>query len=361
MPPRSPVGWVLLLGLTISPGAHGAAGADNAPSGPTRFCAMRHSFWDDGPMWDYHILDVKPEGNGALVRDILVVSVNTPCGATCTVRAKTRHVPNASPAELAGDNNPCAVDPGELQQVLRQSKEALKHTSLSSTERFGIVATCGAEDAVLHLPLLPFPFDRQGPLRIVRSYSLLSEVETHVFGTGRVFEPLADTRIFGDLAGEAGTEDDEIAGAALVPELRSGVFDRVLWDACKKRVCPGEGLKQVLESYVPPDQRKQFAVSFVSPDAEFIRHDLPAYPAMARWTHIEGEVEVALRVDLRTGAVLGAEVLSGHELLKPGVLQAAQAWRLKPHEDGNGSRLSRVKLLFKLNCPPKSAAKQSAR
>jgi outer membrane biosynthesis protein TonB len=70
-------------------------------------------------------------------------------------------------------------------------------------------------------------------------------------------------------------------------------------------------------------------------------------------------LEVAIRVDLHTGAVLRAEVVSGHPLLKPAVLKAAEAWRFEPEQHRDGVRSERVKVLFKLNCPPKSTDEQS--
>jgi hypothetical protein len=49
-------------------------------------------------------------------------------------------------------------------------------------------------------------------------------------------------------------------------------------------------------------------------------------------------------VDGATGAAAGVKALSGHPLLRPAVIDAAKAWRLKP------GRATRVTIRFELNC-----------
>ena len=235
--------------------------ASTAVPGPTRFYAISYTFWDNGPAWDYHIIDVRADGADTIVRDILVISEHAPCGMTCRVRAKTKRMKNTSPASLAGDNNPCAIERRELDRENRRSKRALKHTPIFSSADFGVEATCAGNDVVLPLPLLPFPAGPQGSPQIAHAYDLLGEIEAKVFGTNKVFTSSGETKIFEDIEGEPAPAKDEIEGEALVQELRSGAFDQGLWGDCKKDDCKDAGFDHVLKIYIPPEERRRPTVS----------------------------------------------------------------------------------------------------
>jgi TonB family protein len=223
---------------------------------------------------------------------------------------------------------------------------------LFSFGNFAIVATCGGEETVLRLPLLPFPTGPHGPPQIQRAYDLLRDVETRVFGTSEVFKSAADTKVFEALDAEPGLGNDETEGAALVPELRAGVFDRGLGEECKKPVCEEGGLKQVLESYIPPEERTAPSVVWVDrPGYECLKCALPAYPPLARLARVEGDVELELQLDERTGLVLGVTIASGHSLLQRAALQAAQGWQFQPLEHTEGVKRTKVRLRFSMNCP----------
>jgi hypothetical protein len=116
-----------LLTLCVVLGSSVAAGIAQltqiaASTELTRFYAVSQTFWDNGPMWDYHILEAKRVGNETLVRDILIVSAQSPCGLSCTVKAKIKQLHNTTPAELVGDNNPCAIDQREIRRELRRTR-----------------------------------------------------------------------------------------------------------------------------------------------------------------------------------------------------------------------------------------------
>ena len=329
-----------------------AAPDGTAVSGLARFYAISYTSWDVGPAWDYHVVEAKQDGADTLVRDILIISMHSLCcGPSCTVKARIKRLHNTTPAALVGDNDPCAVDRPQLRQLLRRSKKALKHTPVFSYADFGIVADCGGEETVLQLPLLPFPAAPGGPTRIERLYKLSRDVERRVFGTDQLFKASGDTKIFEDLEAEKGSEDEEKTGAALVSELRSGAFDRALWPDCNKPACAGQGLKQVLETYVPPDQRTEPTVSWVNPpNYEFVKVALPIYPPLAKMVRVEGDVELELQVDESTGLVVGVEARSGHPLLQHAVLQAAREWQFQPRKHPEGVKKSHVVLRFDMKC-----------
>lgn len=341
----------VVLGSSIAREDPGVARNTDATD-PSRFYVVTQTSWDNGPSWDYHILEAKQVGTDTLVRDIIIMSEQSPCGPSCTVRARTKQLHNTTPGQLVGDdNNPCAIHRRELRREHRRTKRALKHTLLFSFTEFGIVATCDGEETVLHLPLLPFPAEPHGSPRIQRAYTLLHDVETRAFGTSEVFKPVGETKIFEDLDAEPEARKDESEGAALVPELRAGVFDKALAEDCKKPGCEDAGLKHVLETYTPPQERVAPSVAWVDrPPYECLKCVLPAYPPLARLTHIEGDVELDLQIGARTGLVLGATVTSGHQLLQRAAIQAARGWQFQPQEHTEGARTSKVRLRFSMNC-----------
>jgi TonB family protein len=64
---------------------------------------------------------------------------------------------------------------------------------------------------------------------------------------------------------------------------------------------------------------------------------LPIYPALARFSHKQGEVKVEMDLDSKC-RVLGSRVLSGQLLLNDAVLRAVQNWQL-PMCDNNSRRV----------------------
>ena len=75
----------------------------------------------------------------------------------------------------------------------------------------------------------------------------------------------------------------------------------------------------------------------------------PAYPAIARARHIEGQVIVELLVS-KTGEVVCARTLNGDPLLRETTLKVATKWRFAPFEtSGEGSNVvSTLAVNFKL-------------
>jgi TonB family protein len=62
---------------------------------------------------------------------------------------------------------------------------------------------------------------------------------------------------------------------------------------------------------------------------ELLRHIDPEYPALARSSRIEGDVEVKIHVGL-DGQVIEAEAIKGHPLLITPALDAVRQWEYKP-------------------------------
>jgi TonB family protein len=62
---------------------------------------------------------------------------------------------------------------------------------------------------------------------------------------------------------------------------------------------------------------------------------LPAYPAAASASHVQGEVKLSADVD-RDGKVAAVRVISGPPLLRAAALDAVQRWRYRPYASPGG-------------------------
>lgn len=355
--------WLAILELVILTGVPEARGKDTKdaiPPSPSQFYAISYTFWDNGPAWDYHIIDVKQQGSDTVVRDILVISERTYCGATCRVKAKTKTLRNTTPDALVSDNNPCAVDQKELRREIQRSKRARKHMLVFSSAHFGIVADCGGKEVVLHLPMVPFGTVPQRSPQIARSYELLREVEIRVFGTDEVFKSSGETSILPGLEGDNPSSSDDLLGESLLSELRSGSFDRALCDNWKNGACADDWLQSDLKSYIPLSARPQPTVMLIEPnDHDFVVFRPPGYPPLAKMAGIEGKVVIELQVDSVTGSVSDVKVITGHPLLQTAALEAARKWQLRPTGSTGSTRIVRAVLEFERNCPgtPSTAPK----
>jgi TonB family protein len=62
---------------------------------------------------------------------------------------------------------------------------------------------------------------------------------------------------------------------------------------------------------------------------------LPAYPAAASASHVQGEVKLSADVD-RDGKVASVRVISGPPPLRDAALDAVQRWRYRPYRSSAG-------------------------
>ena len=62
---------------------------------------------------------------------------------------------------------------------------------------------------------------------------------------------------------------------------------------------------------------------------------VPAYPAEASASHVQGEVKLSADVD-RDGKVASVRVISGPPLLRDAALAAVQRWRYRPYRSSGG-------------------------
>jgi hypothetical protein len=152
----------------------------------SRFHVVSVFFSDNGALFYYRIIDVQPDGPGSLVRYIRVAPSNVYCPRKIIQAAESR-VPNKSPAQLAGANNPCAVKPARLNTAIRKYRQ---RAGTFETISFGLVASCDGKSVQFSLPItdtLKFDDLKSREPALARLWDFASEIETSVFGPKDLF------------------------------------------------------------------------------------------------------------------------------------------------------------------------------
>ena len=210
------------------------------------------------------------------------------------LEAADRMVPASTVAALAGQNL-CALTQKQIDTAARRAK--IRDQTIWESESDTIVATCGAREIVLSLPVratINSSIDRRDP-RVAAALRLFERVRDHAFGS--------DIRL------------DDAAGTALVPYLRSGRFAAVL-------------SPHAFENYTGP-QRNPLPAELLERDTLPIEIYQPVpYPMLAATVRVAGDVRLRLRVGA-TGHVSDVEVLKSIPLLDKAAIEAARSWKFK--------------------------------
>lgn len=305
---------------------------------PSSFYIVSIFFSDSGPRFYYRLIEVTPDGSGSLVRYSWIGWVNFICPRT-VVQSVERHV-DQSPARLARRNNPCGIEPRDLNAALSQYAQA--GNALESIS-FGIVAQCGAESISLGLPIqegVNFKRFRRAKPQMARLWYLPSRIES-LFGDSDVFHNGPEG---GDLALQR-------AGEKIVPELVSGRYDPGLAEAAKadQGAWKSPSFRSLLADYrgIVSAQEARTNNVQLTHAYRFAFFTSPIYPSEAIEARVEGQVELQLNL-APTGEVLKATAISGDPLLRPGAIKAAGKWRFDPgsiHSDA-----LRLTVDFPLRC-----------
>jgi TonB family protein len=321
--------------------------ADGASvAGPTEFYVVSEFFSDNGALFYYRILDVKPDGSDTIVRYIRVAPVAVVCARRIIVQAAEARLPNVSLAAIVGNRNPCAVNSKTLSRAIQSNS---RKASVLEAISFGIVAKCGSETNALGLPIadgVNFERMKKSHPEMERLWDLTSTVIGRAFGSMDVFNDIS----------EAADLQLQREGEQLVPILRFGQYDLGLAEATRGGVSKwsSPSFRQVLDGYQKPVSKSEIAAAIVphlvdSGSYKFGKYVDPVYPPLAKSARIEGRVELQLLIDSSTGEVKDASALSGHPILRQSAIAAVKQWRFSA--GSIDSETAKVVLDFALRCP----------
>lgn len=306
-------------------------------------------FSDASPHWFDYILDIKPYGGDVVVRYIRIAPENPYCDGFVTVKAIETRLANTSVSKLAGRFGLCSIREADVDQAIADAAPK-GLASIFDTARFGIVAQCGKSERVFHLPYpetVEMTTLKAKTPAVAALYDMEWKLHRRVFGKRRIFHGIAPT------------EDLELQrlGASLLPELRTGLYDRGMADRKDAERCPDTfscnlGLTaDLLEGYWGPDRKPHEPTTTLLNSQKYLltKYIPPEYPPLAKMARIEGKVEIQIRVDSATGAVKQAQAVSGHKLLQKAAEQAVAGWKFQPSDAGFAQPISAV-LDFSLGC-----------
>jgi hypothetical protein len=118
-------------------------------------------------------------------------------------------------------------------------------------------------------------------------------------------------------------QDDKLQrfGQSLIPELRSGKYDKGFFRGNDGGITSESPFQKILRYYVPKEKVPVHAGRFVNAEQfHFIEYVAPPYPGLALRARVQGIINLELVVDPQTGNTIDAHVIgSGHSLLKDAV------------------------------------------
>lgn len=309
--------------------------------GPSKFYVVTVLVPNSDGLFYYRVLDVRQDGADSIVRYARIAPRNSQCLREI-VQAVEARVRDTTPAQLVGENNPCAVSPGALRSKIGKG---VWRTGDSASVSTGVVAQCDSRTISFTLPTI-----EQGRLKrlteahpeMVHLWSLVHEVVEKTFSSKDMFRNR--------------TEQDDLAlqreGEKLVPDLVAGRFDAGL-----KKALHATGESQNSFRSILGNDSRPFSFSdarevprLLNADRYRFRHFVaPSYPRLAKMARIQGPVELKLTVERVTGKVVGVTLVLGHPLLAGAAIEAAKQWQFEP--ESLQSETVNVILDFEIRCP----------
>lgn len=318
--------------------AHGAV----APE-PSHFYTVSVFFSDNGALFYYRVLDVGQDGLDSVVRYVRIAPSSLYC-PRLIVQAVGSRVAGVSPAQLAGQINPCAVRPDALESSVNRYRRS---DGVFEAISFGIIAQCGLSSVALALPIeqqVDLKKLKKAHPEMARLWDLPGDIERRVFGEGDLFHDRQD-------AEEVALQS---AGQKLVPELISGRYDSGLRLAVAGNVGTwrSPSFQSLLADYAGPVNPKEArpAPELINAQAYRFSKYVPAvFPSLALQARIQGRVDLQLTVEASTGQVNSVIAVSGHPLLTPSAMDVARQWRFVPNSVS--SERVNVTLDYTIRCP----------
>jgi len=327
---------ILLLGLL------GVLAEGAKVERPSEYYVVSEFFSDNGALFYYRVIDVKPDGPDTVIRYIRIAPLSEVCSRRVIVQSREIRLRGTSPADVAGKSNPCAVSTLTLDKTLKHYKQA---AGILEAISFGTVARCGSEIVALGLPISESVqlrrLQRRHP-EMARLWDLAATIALKAFEGKDIFNDV--------------TESNELqlqrSGAALAPSLMSGIYDQGLAEATRGGISKWKSpsFRELLKDYMGPIRAATLIPQLLEAGSyQFTRYIDPVYPALAKSARIQDRIHLRLTIVPEAGEVTQVEPLSGHAMLIQSAITAAKQWRFAP--GSVDSKSVNVVLDYSLRCP----------
>jgi hypothetical protein len=222
-----------------------SAGAVAVPDIQSFYIVTQATF-RDGPAWVDHVLELRPQGDGVLIREIRIAPLSRECPRCVTVRAIERVMPAASVKAIAGKFQLCALAEEDVDGMIHAAKKDEEPNTIDDSATQTIIANCGGEKRMYELPYpetLRFEALTLANPHVAKYWEIAADIEADAFGIefslGKL-TPAQDAEAQG-------------LGAKVVVELKAGRYKQGFADAdCPYAECRDHSVISALQGYSGP-------------------------------------------------------------------------------------------------------------
>ena len=221
---------------------HAAAAAPEIES----FYIVTQATFRDGPAWVDHVLELRPQSDGVLIREIRIAPLSPDCPHCVTVRAIDRVMPATTVKAIAGKFQLCALAEEDVDGMIHAAKKDEEPNSIDDSATQTIVANCGGEKRMYELPYpetLRFEALGLANAHVAKYWEIAADIEADAFGIDFSLGKL-------NPAQDAAAQD---LGAKVVVELKAGRYKQGFADAdCPYAECRDHSANSALQGYTGP-------------------------------------------------------------------------------------------------------------
>jgi hypothetical protein len=210
------------------------------------FYVVTQATFHSGVKWVDHILELRPQGDDVLVREIRIAPLDKDCPHHVTVRAVERILPNTTVKKLTLKFSICTFEEDVVEGMISVAKREGSLSVTDDTASQTIVARCGTQQKMFELPdqeSLRFEALQHADKHVTDFWDLAATMEAHAFGSEFSLAKLTP-------------EEDKKAqdlGAKLIPEIKSGRYDQGFADqSCPYAECSAHNAASALQGYIGP-------------------------------------------------------------------------------------------------------------
>jgi len=345
---RISIAFILCLGLPKVPFLHSSDGLKPTKPDLEHFYVVSMRVSDASPFWFDYVFDVRTDGDGVVIRAIRIAPENETCAKFVEVKVVEKRLPGLSLSQVVKHINLCSIRETDVDRAIANAQP--RNASITESERLGIVAQCQNSERLFTLPhreTIDMAGLKRNSPKIAALYGLESQIYRRAFGKKDVFY----------LTTPAEDLEMQRFGAALVAELRAGMYDLGFADENSRKLCRGVssctlGLtSDLLKRYEGPDHKPHVpTVTLIDPEQYHLaKYVAPEFPQLAKLAQIQGKVDLEISADRATGTVKQVHANSGHPLLRKYAEKAVKEWVFRATDGSLSGPVSAV-LNFSLGC-----------
>ena len=210
------------------------------------FYIVTQATFRDGPAWVDHVLELRPQSGGVLIREIRIAPLSPDCPHCVTVRAIDRVMPNTTMKTIAGKFQLCVLAEEDVDGMIHAAKKDEEPSTIDDSATQTIIANCGGEKRMYELPYpetLRFEALGLANAHVAKYWEIAADIEADAFGNDFSLGKL----------NAAQDAEAQALGEKVVVELKAGRYKQGFADAdCPYAECRDHSVKAALQGYTGP-------------------------------------------------------------------------------------------------------------